>query len=144
MPNQPQASIENNFSGGLKTEFTGLNFPENACIATTNCFFSITGDVQRRGGINYESNHVLNTQNTTGKAINTYKWNNVGGDGTTQIIVTQTGGTLEFYLATNATISNPLSTQLLSTTIDVSAFLATNAVVAFDPTIECQFSDGNS
>ena len=29
MPQQPSASIENNFTGGLKTEFTGLNFPEN-------------------------------------------------------------------------------------------------------------------
>ncbi len=143
MVNNPQSSIENSFTGGLKTEFTGLNFPENACTEASNCFFGIVGDVQRRGGINYETNHVLNTQSTAGKAINTYKWNNVGGDGTTQIIVTQTGGTLEFYLATNATINNPLSTQLLSTTIDVSAFLATNAILAFDPTIECQFSDGN-
>ena len=143
MPNQPQASLEKDFSGGLKTEFTGLNFPENSCTEASNCIFNIIGEVNRRGGVNYETNFALNTQDTSSVAINTYKWNNVGGDGSTQIIVTQTGGTLEFYLVSNATIASPLSTQLLGTTVNVSSFLASNAVLAFDTTIECQFTDGN-
>ena len=148
MPNQPQASIENNFTGGLKTEFTGLNFPENACTAASNCVFSIIGDVNRREGFDFEENFTLNnTPSPTGVAgsvaISTYKWNNAGGDGETQIVVQQVGGGLYFYLSTAATSTSPLSSQLLLSTVTISNFLATNATAAFDPTIECTFSDGN-
>lgn len=148
MPNQPQASIENNFTGGLKTEFTGLNFPENACTAASNCVFSIIGDVNRREGFDFEVDYQLNnTPSTLGTAgsiaVSTYKWNNAGGDGTTQIVVQQTGDTLYFYLSTAATSTNPLSKQILVSTVSISQFLATNAVTAFDPTVECTFSDGN-
>jgi hypothetical protein len=141
MPNQPQASVENNFSGGLKTEFTGLNFPENACTYADNCIFSIIGDVNRRGGINFETNYKWNVQNSAEVAISTYKWNNVGGDGLTQIVVSQIGGTLYFYLASSATINNPLSTQLLSSSVNISSFTALNGT--FDSTVECHYTDGN-
>ena len=141
MPNTPQASVENNFSGGLKTEFTGLNFPENACTYADNCIFSIIGDVNRRGGINYEASYTLNTQSSSEQAISTYKWNNVGGDGLTQIIVSQIGGTLYFYLSSSATISNPLSTQLLASVVNISSFTASGG--SFDSTVECHYTDGN-
>jgi hypothetical protein len=141
MPNTPQQSIENNFVGGLKTEFTGLNFPENACTDADNCIFSIIGDVNRRGGINYEANFQTNTVSSAEQAINTYKWNNVGGDGETQIVVTQIGSTLEFYLASSATNSSPLSSQLLGSLVNISSFVAIGGV--YDSTVECSFADGN-
>jgi len=139
-----QQSIENNFSGGLKTEFTGLNFPENSCTSASNCVFSIIGDVNRREGFDFQDNYQLNTLTSPSSvAIATYKWNNVGGDGSTQIVVQQVGKMLYFYLSSNSTTTNPLSKQLLATTVDVSTFLATNAILSFDSTIECTFADGN-
>lgn len=143
MVNRPATSIENNFIGGLKTEYTALNFPENACTSASNSVFSIIGEVDRRGGFNFETNYQLNNINSFGTAVNTYKWNNVGGDGSTQIVVQQSGNVLFFYLASNATISNPLSTQLLTSAVVISTYLATNAVLAFDPTIEVTYADGN-
>ena len=77
----------------------------------------------------------------TNKALSTYKWNNVGGDGLTQYVVVQTGPTLNFYSVTAATVSSPLSQQLLSASIDVSTFVASGNT--FDTTLECQFTDGN-
>ena len=141
MAQQFSTSVENNFTKGLITESTGLNFPENAATATDNCEFTIVGDVTRRFGIDYETNFTTFNTPRANNAISTYKWNNVGGDGLTQIVVEQIGSTLYFYRSSSATIAAPLSTTLLSSTVDVSLFVATGGT--FDPTIECQFSDGN-
>ena len=113
MPRQTSTSIENNFSGGLKTEFTALNFPENACTDTDNCVFDLTATVSRRLGIDYEDNYLLATIDRTDKAISSYKWNNAGGDGNTQVYVLQVGSTLHFYSISSATSTSPLSRQKL-------------------------------
>lgn len=142
MPNQASQSFQNNFIAGLKTEFTGLNFPENAATDTDNCVYTLIGDVLRREGIDYETNFTENVIDRTGKALSSYKWNNAGGDGNTQIVVQQVGNTLSFYQATNATIAAPLSTTKLSSTVNISTFLASGSIA--DPSItECQFTDGN-
>lgn len=141
MPSQVLTNTENNFTKGLLTEFTGLNFPENAATDCDNCIFTLVGDVTRRLGFDYEDNAKLNTINTTGTAINTYKWDNAGGDGETQVIVEQVGSTLYFYTSSAATVLLPLSTQLLISTVNVAQFVAAGAI--FDPTVECTFSDGN-
>src|SRR5882757_7046007 len=141
MPSQVITSVENNFTKGLITEFTGLNFPENAATDTNNCEYTIVGDVLRRQGINTELNGSTNTVDRTNLAINSYKWNNVGGDGSTQIIVEQIGMTLYFYRSSTATIATPLSTQLLASTVNLSNFIPIGGT--FDTSLECQFSDGN-
>jgi len=147
MPNSqvqqnPQVvSTENNFTKGLITEFTGLNFPENAATDTQNCVFTLVGDVTRRDGFDYEENFALHTVNRTNVAVNSYKWNNAGGDATVQIVVEQIGSTLYFYRSSSATAASPLSTQILSSTINLALFVP--QFVTFDPTVECQFTDGN-
>lgn len=142
MPQQASQSVENNFTAGLKTEFTALNFPDNAATDTDNCIYTLTGDVTRRLGFDYELNYQLNAAVRTNKAISTFKWNNVGGDGTTQVIVTQIGGTLYFYGSSSATVASPLSAQLLVSTVPLSNFLVAGS--SQDPSqIECQYSDGN-
>src|SRR6266576_296499 len=109
MPKQVTTAVENNFTKGLITESTGLNFPENAATDTDNCIYSLIGDVTRREGIDFELNRSFNPITESGKAKNTYKWNNAGGDGNTQIVVTQIGSTLFFYKSSSATIASPLS-----------------------------------
>jgi hypothetical protein len=135
-------SVENNFIGGLKTEFTGLNFPENACTDTQNCVFSIIGDVLRREGIDFELDFVLQNINTVGLAVNAYKWNNAGGDGLSQIIVLQVGSNLYFFKSSAATTSSPISAQMLMPVIDMTVYLPAGSTNTVN-NIECQFSDGN-
>lgn len=140
MANQVLFSTENNFTRGLITEATGLNFPENAATDSDNCVYTLIGDVTRRLGINKEISGTSNTVSVSSSAINTYKWNNVGGDGLTEIVVEQVGGTLYFYRSSSATVSSPLSVQLLSSTVNLSNFIAFGSI---DTSIECQFSSGN-
>lgn len=136
-----QYVLENNFTGALKTEFTGLNFPENACTQTENCTFFHTGSVFRRNGFDYEANFATAAINRTNSALSTYVWNNAGGDGSTKIYVVQIGGLLYFYQLTNATLLNPLSTTQLVSTVTLSDFFPVGA--PFGPPIECTYTSGN-
>lgn len=141
MPQQVTAEVENNFTKGLITESTGLNFPENAATDTDNCTFTLIGDVLRREGIDYEVNDTPQIISRIGKAISTYKWNNVGGDGVTQIVVEQVGNTLYFYKSSEATITSPLSTKILASTVALGNFQVPGGT--FDSSLECQYADGN-
>jgi hypothetical protein len=136
------ASLMNSFIGGLKTEFTGLNFPENACTDTENVVFSIIGEAVRREGIDLEVNAVKSAVMQSSVAFNTYKWTNVGGDGLTQVLVVQIGNTLYFFTSSAATESSPLSAQLLASTVTVSTYQASGNTATVNQT-ECQFTDGN-
>lgn len=141
MPQQTKTSVENNFTGGLKTEYTGLNFPENACIDADNTVFTITGDVIRRLGIDFEDNFSQQALDRTGKAVTYYRWDNAGGDGNSQILVLQVGSSLKFYRIDTASPAQPLSTQLIPFTVDLTQFVTTNG--PNPSTFECQYSDGN-
>jgi hypothetical protein len=135
-------SVENNFTKGFVTEFTGLNFPENAATETDNCEYTLIGNVLRREGIDFEENFQTQTVDKTNKAITTYKWNNAGGDGLTEIVVTQIGSFLYFYRSSEASITAPLSNQLLASSIDIEAYKA--AGNPNDPSqTECQYTAGN-
>ncbi len=136
-----KTSVQNNFTKGLLTEFSGLNFPENACTATSNCIFNRQGNVTRRKGIDYENNFTLTQIDRTEKATSTYRWLNAGGDGETQLLVVQVGPTLYFYESSNATTGSPLSTTLLPTTVNLALYSV--AGDAPPDAVECQFSDGN-
>lgn len=139
-PQQSPISVEANFTGGLKTEFTGLSFPENACTDTQNCVFSLIGDVLRREGIDYETNFALTTIDRTNSAVSSYKWNNAGGDGSTQILVLQVGGSLYFFKTSAATVSAPMSTTKLASVVTLSTFTSGGPSI---PDTECQYADGN-
>lgn len=142
MPQQVATTVENNFTKGLITEATGLNFPENAATDTDNCEYTLIGDVVRRVGINNEVGFATNTADRTNAAVNSYKWNNAGGDGLSQIIVVQVGSNLYFYLSSAANAGSPVSTQILSSTVSLNTFLvAGSSNIAAGS--ECQFADGN-
>lgn len=136
---QPQIpSVQNNFTGGFKTEFTGLNFPENAATASNNCTFTRVGNITRRNGFDFETNGGGFFADRTNSAITTYLWENAGGDGNTVLFVVQVGGTLSFYNVSTSTTSSPLSTQKLASTVLLTPF----QITAPGGT-ECQFTSGN-
>lgn len=137
---QSTVSVMNSFTGGLKTEFTGLNFPENACTDTDNCIFTLIGDVVRRPGIDYETNYSTSLLNRL-EAISSFVWTNAGGDGNSKLYVLHTGNVLSFYDITNSTSASPLSAKKLSSVIDLSAFISGGPFGADH--YECQFASGN-
>src|SRR6202012_2976238 len=117
MPQQILTSVENNFTKGLITEATGLNFPENAATDTSNCNYTLIGDVVRREGIDLEINGATHNIDATNQAISTYVWKNVGGDGNTSVLVKQVGPTLYFFFISQATNSSPVSTRISNQTV---------------------------
>lgn len=142
MAQQSAAAVQNNFTKGLVTEFTGLNFPENAATDCDNCDFTLIGDVLRRKGIDFEENFHQAVIARNSSAVNTYRWNNAGGDGNVQIIVTQINDFLYFWRSSDATDALPISNHLLSSIfVDLHTFLPANGVL--DSISECQFAQGN-
>ncbi len=141
MPQTQASVVENNFTKGLITESTGLNFPENAATDCDNVTFTLVGDVTRRLGIDYESGYTLQPLATDNRAINTYKWNNAGGDGNSQLLVTQLGGILKFFSITLATETLPISQRLIGSTVDLGVYVPPGGT--FDQSKECTFADGN-
>lgn len=136
-------SLMSSFNGGLKTEYTGLNFPENACTDMSNCVISLIGEISRREGIDFEANAVQTPYDMANVAINYYLWKNAGGDGQTQILALQVGNQIHFYLTSAATAGAPVSAQALgSAPVFIPAFQATGNTGNIAQT-ECQFSDGN-
>jgi hypothetical protein len=138
MARRAQVSIDNNFKGGLLTEATGLNFPENACTETYNCIHDEKGRSKRRLGFDYENGYDTQTVDRTDSVISGFTWNNVAGDGSVSLRVVQIGSTLYFY---DIAESGALSDKLLATTIDLTTYKTGTSV---DPGLnECSFTSGS-
>jgi hypothetical protein len=136
MPQQALQILENNFRNGLITEATGLTFPQNAVTDTYNCEFDFDGSVYRRRGFDIEQNHDTKIINREDKAITSYLWNNVAGNGDVSVVVIQVGNTLHFYETTD---SGTISIGEQATTVTLTAVSGAPIV----DTVECQYSDGN-
>lgn len=136
MPQQTAVAVENSFINGLVTEATGLNFPDKACVETYDCIFDIDGSAYRRTGFDLEHNYQTKTINKDGRAIKTYLWQNVAGNGSVTVVVVQVGNTLYFY-ETEGT--GTFSTGAQATTVTLVPVSAAPSV----ETIEAQFCDGN-
>ena len=142
MPQQVITSVENNFTKGLITESTGLNFPENAATDADNCVFTLIGDVTRREGIDFEEGGDISVQiDVTNKGMSSYVWNNPGGDGNSKLLVKQVGSSIWCYNIGAASASSPLSQHFLANGITFSGYVAVGGV--FDDTQECEYADGN-
>ncbi len=142
MPQQIVTAVENNFTKGLITEATALNFPENAVTDCDNCDFTVLSDVIRRLGIDFEENYTSTSIARAGEAVSYYRWLNAGGDGSSKIFVLQVGSILRFYKYSDATAASPMSTTLMADTVNLSDFTPQGTI--FDPsTEECEYSEGN-
>jgi hypothetical protein len=131
---------EFNFKGGLITEKSGLNFPEDACTETFDCVFEDTGKVTRRFGFEYEDSSTTNTVVRDGGYVTEYVWEAVGGDGSVTFVVTQYGDTIRFYK-----VQDPASASLVdglrAFTIDMDTYAAAGAPDTKGQ--RCQYASGN-
>lgn len=91
--------VKNNFSRGVVSEFSGLNFPEDAATDASNVVFSRTGVVTRRLGFDYEENNEFFTvpRSHTEPVVQEYIWENVDGNGILSFAVVQIGNQIFFY-----------------------------------------------
>lgn len=137
MSRSKQVQIFNDFTKGLITEASGLNFPENACTETWDCQFSNTGVVSRRLGFDYESSFETDNLTRDDSIITEYVWRGVNGDGNIAYVVVQVGTVLRFYLED---IDGPLSPGFASFSIDLTAHQPAGA--PSPKSLPCQFSTG--
>lgn len=137
MARQPQVSIANNFTEGLITETTPLNFPENGCSDTFNCVFDKTGRVYRRKGFNHEINYSTKQINRNDGVITKFLWEAPAGRGDLTLLVMQVGSTLYFYNTNNvATVSE----GAISSNINLTTYSPSGA--PSPATVNCQFTSG--
>lgn len=136
MPQQSTVSVENSFINGVVTEATALNFPEKAVVEAYDCIFDIDGSVYRRTGFDLETNFTTKTIDRSQRAMKTYLWQNVSGDGSATVAVVQVGNKLYFYEANGTGI---FSTGAQTTTVTLTPVSGAPAT----DTIEAQFCDGN-
>lgn len=128
----PRSSVPvevNNFVAGLVTDANPLTFPDNASIEEQNMILNIDGSRQRRLGLDYEEDYqeittTITNASTLDKAINTFKWDNAGGDPENSILVVQVGSELKFHPMD----TSPISGNTVLLTYDVTA---ANDAVAF-------------
>jgi len=137
MPRQAVSKVEKNFSRGLITDVTALNFPENASTDTDNCVFDFTGRVTRRLGIDLEDGYVAQTGLTAADTdvYTEFLWEAVAGVQVTFAVI-QKGSILYFFdVSTTTTLDD------LHATIDLTDFLPADS--SADPALYvCQYASG--
>lgn len=140
-------TVENQFTKGLITEFTAMNFPENAVTEGDNCVFSELGKVTPRLGLDYEADaevHLLTDLSPTPSTQNKeayveYEWFSVGNNGSTKFLVQQIGQKIVFFRSGEGSISpnlEPFSINLNTYRVPPN----TTVQVRETP---CQFTTGN-
>lgn len=145
MPRSAAIAIENNFTKGLITEATGLNFPENAFTEGYNIVLQENSKVIRRLGLDYETDYVLETgvaNDVTGLedlAITEYLWRNASNQGFSVFQVVQVGSNIYFYEGAEG---DSLSANIKAFTIDLTSYDIASPPVAVGQA-ECQYATGD-
>lgn len=149
-------SVENNFSKGLITEATAMNYPENCVIRTANCVFSKEGKVIRRYGCDYEMNYTITPMLTIGPVLTAptpsdyysqlvvkeFEWTTVNSNGEMTLVVVQFGNILSFFLE-NA--DNTFSATRKTFTVDLTDYQVgtfSSDYGQFVGGLECSFASG--
>lgn len=111
MARQQAVAEVNAFVKGLVTEASPMTFPDNAAIDINNMILNRDGSISRRLGMDLESGYVdLNTWQDLGTsfAVGSFVWKNPGGYAGVEIVVVQTGYTINFFDSSSLPISNNL------------------------------------
>lgn len=135
MPKKEQRAEVNNFTKGLITEASPLNFPGNAAAAIENFEVYRTGELVRRLGISYEEDFEITALPLTladfsSASKQSFVWEGVGGRVGVDFVVTQVGNRLVIYDAKTIPTSGigfkgiitidefPMTTQYSFTTVE--------------------------
>ena len=143
MPRQAGTKTYNTFVGGLVTEATPLTFPENASLSAENCDFEKEGNIHRRLGANYESGYSLSSKAVAEasfqtKAVCSYVWTTVAGDGLRNFLVIQVDTTLYYVDMDNTALSDGLK----GFTTNLNSFVAPAASTEGDEPISVASGKG--
>lgn len=141
MPQSVSVSVENNFTKGLITEATALNFPENAVTDCLNVNFDPKGIVSRRLGFDYETGYGTRSITRSGLAMSNFVWRNAAGSGDNNFTVQQVGRFLYINRIDPNGAASSTANQYV-TAIDLNAFRVTVATVSQLQTSECQYASG--
>ncbi len=130
-----------NFTGGLVTDSTRLNFPENAAIELDNMDIFRTGEAKRRLGADFENGSTLTDEDFDPSAIDTqaismHEWIAINGKGDLNFLGVQIGSTMIFH---------DLGVDPLSSTkrgeIDLEPFAVGNGIPG-DSLMDSSFGEG--
>ncbi len=143
MPRTQTVSVQNNFTKGLITEGTALNFPANAATETDNCVYQYTGSCKRREDVDLELNQVpldITSEYTPLDTFTEYLWNSVNDSGTSSLLVQQEGNNIYFY---NVSASvGTVTARAIASTINLSSYKASGS--SLDPALfPVQYAQGN-
>lgn len=101
----PRASLIKNhfeFSKGKLTEFTGLNFPENALTVATNVDINFKGEVSRRKGLDYHPSASISTRESSEilskTGLQAWVWEDSDIDGENDVLIMKESDFLIIYL----------------------------------------------
>lgn len=116
MPRSFQPVEFNTFVAGYVTEASPLTFPPNASLDEENFILFRDGSRARRPGFDYEKDCVIVDSAAQLPADGTlitgsYRWTNVGGDGSKTFIVVQIQNSILFFDGG----AQPISTGLIGT-----------------------------
>lgn len=128
-----QAPFEKPFfllNGGLNTEASPLNAPDNTTIDESNLEILRDGSRRRRKAIDYENGGAVyvypaEAENdvTVFSRANTFQWENVGGDPSLTFQVVKVGGRIHFYVD-----SSTLSAGKKDFVVELMDFATTNEI----------------
>lgn len=131
--NVGQAPFEKPFfllNGGLNSEASPLNAPDNTTVDECNLEILRDGSRRRRkalrlesGGVDYEYPGAAIDDVSVFSRSNTFQWDNVGGDTTLTFQVMKVGGNLHFYVD-----STTLSTNKKTFTISLMEYATTDVL----------------
>jgi hypothetical protein len=117
------------FVGGLVTEATGLSYPENTCRDLDNVDIDISGRIQRRLGIDNETNFTYQQGSTSGSlgtdiAVSSWLWRNPGNNQALNFLVVQSGDVLSIFNMA----AEPVSGELIDA-INISTLESVSTIV---------------
>lgn len=119
-----RAQLEvNNFTRGLITEASPLTFPEGASIDEQNFELNIDGSRDRRLGMDYEDDAVVQSCGTSlpssgNMAFQVFNWENAGGIAENQLIAVQIGNYVQFFLNNESNVSDNILTIVVSASFE--------------------------
>jgi len=142
-------TIKTNFNKGFLTEFSELNFPEEASIDELNCDLLKSGNRTKRKAILFEEEWETYPSASTfveGTLFHTATWSNVGGYPSIEYLVVQGGNKLLFYRKGSVPLSSAPMLQGYGGSVyelDMSPFALEGGTGAGTSKIEVASIEGN-